>query len=218
MSVISLFSFFGRAICHQLPERSFLINDIYLPFCARDTGILIGLFSTLFYLYLSLKHKSNQIPTIKNSFILLLLLTPMAVDGLTSYMNLRESSNLLRILTGIPFGIILPIFLIPLLNDNHQKKEQRILNKKRELLLPILLASCLGVLTYFHFISYFLISLLLVVTLFFWGTLLAFLLLKPIKYFPAKCLSAVSLCLFLLVLLSQLHELLRTFHLPYLQG
>ncbi|RBW68947.1 DUF2085 domain-containing protein [Bacillus taeanensis] len=219
MYISALFSFFGRAICHQLPERTFLINNSYLPLCARDTGILIGLFSTLLYLCLFKKYKANQIPTIKNSFILLLLTVPIALDGLTSYMNLRESSNLLRLTTGIPFGVMLPFFLIPMLNFNNQSlKERRILYKKREAFIPFTLAFCLGSLTYFHLMSYILISSLLILTLVFWGTLLTFLLLKPIKSFQMKCSSAVMLCFFILVLLSQLNEMLRSFYLPYLQG
>src|SRR4051812_3019423 len=109
------FTFLGRAICHQLPERSFFHDGHYLPVCARDTGIYIGIFSTLLFLYMTKKYRTTTIPNKKISFTLLLFLFPLVIDGFSSYLGIYSTTNLIRILTGIMFGMALPFFLIPLL-------------------------------------------------------------------------------------------------------
>ncbi|MTI96498.1 MAG: DUF2085 domain-containing protein [Firmicutes bacterium] len=43
---------------------------------------------------------------------------PLAWDGLTSYLGLRESTNLLRLVTGMLMDCVLPLFCLPLVNDD----------------------------------------------------------------------------------------------------
>ena len=33
----------GYAVCHRIPDRSFIIGGAQLPLCARDTGMFLSL-------------------------------------------------------------------------------------------------------------------------------------------------------------------------------
>jgi uncharacterized membrane protein len=121
-----LFSFFSF-FCHQKFERSLCLNQNYqlgncdiasnfiyqFPVCSRDISfylaMLIGGFLVLF-----LKKKDEiKIPDI---IWLILFIAPMAVDGLTQLFGLRESTNEIRIVTGSIAGIIIPFYMIPIIN------------------------------------------------------------------------------------------------------
>ena len=82
--------------CHRLPERSFFYKGKQFPLCARCTGMLIGYFLGIIYLFLN-----NQV-----NFILIgLLFIPMAIDGVGQYYGYWISTNFRRLLTGILGGI-----------------------------------------------------------------------------------------------------------------
>lgn len=116
MLLHEILHFFGRAICHQLEDRSLQVSGNALTVCARDTGIYIGVFSTLIYLQFTKRKQSITIPSIKVSFVLLMFLFPLMIDGLGSYTHLFDSNNPRRLVTGIAFGFILPYFIYPLLS------------------------------------------------------------------------------------------------------
>lgn len=111
-----LIFFMGRSVCHQLPERSFFIQNNQMPLCARCTGIYIGIFLGFFYLLLRKRWKGNKPPSLKMLLSIIVFWIPMMVDGITSYIGLRESNNTIRLLTGLLFGIFLPVFIILLKN------------------------------------------------------------------------------------------------------
>ena len=82
--------------CHQKSKRSFFIRGRQFHICARCTGILTGYFlSPVMYFA-----DSKMIITTFITFTLL-----MAVDGFTQLWGLRESTNLLRFVTGLGWGI-----------------------------------------------------------------------------------------------------------------
>ncbi|MCM1233353.1 MAG: DUF2085 domain-containing protein [Ruminococcus flavefaciens] len=85
--------------CHQLPERSFFFCGYQFPVCARCTGIIIGYIFSIFYCILC--------PKI-SIWIILLLIVPMAVDGLIQYVSMYRSNNIKRLITGFfaGFGFI----------------------------------------------------------------------------------------------------------------
>ena len=88
--------------CHQLPWRSIFLNGIKMPVCARCTAIY--LFTALGLIYFRLKGFGEK--EFKMNWVLLVLLfTPTALDGLTQMFHLRESTNLLRVIAGTPYGL-----------------------------------------------------------------------------------------------------------------
>jgi uncharacterized membrane protein len=170
----SILRFFGRAICHQLDERTLEVGGVLLPICARDTGIYVGIFSSLLIIFIS-KHKraSNQIPNITNSLLLLLLMAPMIVDGVSSYVGLYETTNSIRLLTGALFGFALPFLLAPFfaLYKGENKSERRIISSTYQLIPPFLIVFVFCIAIYHSFTPYLLTSIILITTIFIWFSL-----------------------------------------------
>jgi len=105
-------------MCHQLPERSLFLFDIQLPICARDTGIYIG--SSLGGL-LGLTSYTQLPRFLKKKLVLAVLTLPMIVDGVTqTLMFSRESSNMLRLATGLLFGFGLLYFFTSRISERYQ--------------------------------------------------------------------------------------------------
>jgi len=96
-----------RLICHGRVERSLELFGVPMPICARCTGIYIGLMAGLagFWLIRSVSEKTMRIA----SFI---ALTPLAIDGLTQLAGLRESTNPLRITTGLVTGLAFGMWIL----------------------------------------------------------------------------------------------------------
>lgn len=88
--------------CHRLPERSFFWKGRKFPMCARCLGIYAGyLFMPIFWFWFSA------------TWILgLILVIPTFLDGMTQAMFGRESTNWLRMTTGILAGIGLAAFAV----------------------------------------------------------------------------------------------------------
>jgi uncharacterized membrane protein len=99
--------FFGHGFCHQYPERSFEVSGLYFSVCARDTGIYLGLVFTVAVIYIFYLRNQTKPGALSPAWVLVvcvILILPMALDGTTSYLGLRESSNLLRYITGYLCG------------------------------------------------------------------------------------------------------------------
>lgn len=130
----------GYAVCHQLPEKSIFIEGKQLPVCARDTGIYFGSLISLFFILLS-RRRSNSIPVPYISFTFVFFMLLMGVDAVSSYVGFRETTNSIRLLTGLLVGISLPLFMYPILIDNllGEHDEEHILKSWYELLLLIFL-------------------------------------------------------------------------------
>ena len=123
---------FGDLNCHQIESRTLIINDNQMPVCARDTaifmGILIGsalmfraeaddsplnVFRSLFSRRIR-KRIEGKMGVVALIAVIILLMAPTALDGgIQMFSKLSmwpfsfeyESTNLTRILTGLPTGI-----------------------------------------------------------------------------------------------------------------
>jgi len=91
----------GDSLCHEKAERSFFINGNQMPFCSRCTaiwlGLAIGLGFMVFY-----KIKLDE----KFVFVLIAGIVPIGIDGVGQLFGLWESTNLIRVITGIIVGIV----------------------------------------------------------------------------------------------------------------
>ncbi|HJQ40589.1 MAG TPA: DUF2085 domain-containing protein [Thermoanaerobaculia bacterium] len=89
-----------RLLCHGMPSRCIEVFGVPLPICARCMGIYGGMILGLlaFRLLPVVTEKAMRIAAF-------LAVTPLAVDGLTQLVRLRESTNSLRIATGIAAGL-----------------------------------------------------------------------------------------------------------------
>lgn len=89
-----------RYVCHQRPDRSFFIRGKQFPLCSRCTGfyfsLIAGFIIRIFYL--------DFLSAFQLLLILCISTAPMAVDGLTQLVGVRESNNLIRLITGALCG------------------------------------------------------------------------------------------------------------------
>ncbi len=93
----------GDGECHQIAERSYSLNGNQMPFCARDLGLFAGLaagfgFVAFFELVL-------------NPLFAVLGLVPIGIDGGLQLVTSYESSNPLRLITGVVAGITLAVII-----------------------------------------------------------------------------------------------------------
>jgi uncharacterized membrane protein len=202
-----LLHFFGRAICHQIEERSLQVSGEALAVCARDTGIYIGTFSTLAYLHLSKRRQRITIPSIKTSFLLLLFLVPLMIDGIGSYAHLFESNNPRRLVTGIAFGFVLPYFIYPLLAKNSLEEDSDpVVKTSKDIFIPLLISVFLGGVFFIGQPPHIVLDSFIIVCLIGWFSLLASFLLPFIRRIGAKIFLSISLSLSFLTLLSLAHN------------
>ena len=81
-------------LCHQKSERSFFIKNYQFPFCARCTGIIIGVIIAVIF---------SQFIFINNFYLMIILWIPMIIDGMVQKHGYDLSNNK-RVITGLLFG------------------------------------------------------------------------------------------------------------------
>ena len=87
----------GDANCHQMASRSYFLNGNQMPFCARDLGLFAGLV---------LGMAVALVTQIRPRWYLVALgFFPMALDGVWQLLTDYESTNAVRLLTGILAGV-----------------------------------------------------------------------------------------------------------------
>lgn len=94
----ALFKIGEMSGCHQMPERSFFIKEKQFPVCARCTGAVIG------YCAGGITYLFFKLPII----ICVSFCVIMFVDWLLQRLQIAESTNLRRLITGTVcgFGLI----------------------------------------------------------------------------------------------------------------
>ena len=92
-----LFSLAIHWRCHQRPDRSFFIQHRQVPLCARCFGLLIGLIISPGFIW---------IPSL--ALLAATSTSLLIIDAVSQALKWRESTNLLRSITGIFVGATLP--------------------------------------------------------------------------------------------------------------
>lgn len=83
-------------LCHGIPERCFHHKGKPFPICARCTGLGVGYILSFIVLAIV-----GMLPW----WGIILLLCPMAIDGVGQLFNVWKSTNPRRFVTGIAGGI-----------------------------------------------------------------------------------------------------------------
>lgn len=81
--------------CHQMPERSFFVRGYQFPVCARCTGVIISAFLAVIIF------TKKRIP-IRTCF---LMSSVMLIDWGLQYLEIKESNNRRRLITGLIGGL-----------------------------------------------------------------------------------------------------------------
>ena len=90
--------YIGDLNCHQLSHRSYSYNDNQMSFCARDTGIFLGL--VVGFMYASRKRTVLTLP------LVIAALIPIGLDGTIQLLTDYESTNPRRLITGLIAGVV----------------------------------------------------------------------------------------------------------------
>ncbi|MCX8198269.1 MAG: DUF2085 domain-containing protein [Candidatus Micrarchaeota archaeon] len=109
--------------CYERQDYRYLRENVVLrqgkagyklPVCARDLGIYLSMLFGAIILPFFQKPSSQEFPS---KWILVAAAIPIGLDGATQLLGLRESSNELRLATGAIIGVVLPFFVLPILNS-----------------------------------------------------------------------------------------------------
>jgi uncharacterized membrane protein len=94
-------------ICHQIPERSFIISGHSLAVCHRCFGIYLGLFLGSL-IKNRIIHRSQQ----ARRLCVLIAIIPMLLDALLPFIGLWSSTGISRFFTGLLFGSLISYLLV----------------------------------------------------------------------------------------------------------
>ncbi|MEO8033835.1 MAG: DUF2085 domain-containing protein [Acidobacteriota bacterium] len=96
-----------RAICHGIPARCLTLWHVPMPLCARCTAIYAGIAIGLaaFAMLPSAREKVLR-------WILILAVIPLTIDGVSQGLRLRESTNDLRVATGLAAGFAFGMWVL----------------------------------------------------------------------------------------------------------
>jgi len=109
--ILNFFGFIGSLVCHQRTEKTLIVGGRFLPVCTRCTGAYLGILIGYFILFFR-KKKAKGPPNLWGTLVLSM---PMIIDTVTQTLGIRESTNSLRLITGLFFGVALLPFLIYML-------------------------------------------------------------------------------------------------------
>ncbi|HTY47947.1 MAG TPA: DUF2085 domain-containing protein [Methanomassiliicoccales archaeon] len=95
--------FLGDSFCTEISDHSYYLNGNQMPFCARCTGIFVGLvIGMLIAVVFDPKVRL---------FILGLAVLPILIDGGLQLVTTYQSTNPLRMATGLLAGIAASLYL-----------------------------------------------------------------------------------------------------------
>jgi uncharacterized membrane protein len=115
----------GYAVCHRISSHSFYFADRPFSLCARCTGQYLGFFWG-FWVHLFLGKKRTGFPSGWILVVLGLAFVFYFIDGVNSFLHLYpgfeflslyEPNNSLRLFSGLGMGMVISVFIYPLLGQ-----------------------------------------------------------------------------------------------------
>ncbi len=114
----------GYAVCHRIPQRSFLVDQTQLPVCARDTGMFMGALLSMALLLTIVPGRAGGFPPKRYLAGFVVFFAAWAFDGFNSYVLLLRGrelfylpQNWLRLVTGSLMGVTLGTFALAMFNQ-----------------------------------------------------------------------------------------------------
>lgn len=97
-------------VCHQIDGRCFHLFDAKWGVCIRCTAIYVSFFVSL--LLFPAFHQLSS-PAFPERRWVVLAVVPMIIDVLLNFTGIHASSPLTRMITGLLFGSVLPLYIVP---------------------------------------------------------------------------------------------------------
>jgi uncharacterized membrane protein len=104
-----------RLMCHGRAERCLELFGVPMPICARCTGIYIGVLAGLAAFFAVKQAMAVSEKACRS--IAMVALVPLAIDGLSQLTGLRESTNGLRMATGLIAGLAFGLWILSVAED-----------------------------------------------------------------------------------------------------
>jgi uncharacterized membrane protein len=98
-----------KPVCHQLPSRSFSRFGAPLAVCARCLGIYLGFLIGVILYPLVRGFRRLAVPPAR---VFLLVSLPIVLDTIGNFLQLWNTSNSVRMMIGILWGMPLPFYII----------------------------------------------------------------------------------------------------------
>ncbi len=105
----------GSLVCHQRPERSFHLAGIQLPVCARCFGLYLA--GALGLTAASRRLRALSIPAAR--LLLALAALPLVASVALEWLGAIQTSNLQRMITGLPLGFAAGVVIVRSLSGRH---------------------------------------------------------------------------------------------------
>jgi uncharacterized membrane protein len=97
-------------VCHQVDGRCFHLFGAKWGVCMRCSAIYFSFFLSL--LLYPLFHRLSS-PLFPGRWWVALAVAPMIIDVLLNFMGIHPSTPLTRTITGVLFGSVLPLYIVP---------------------------------------------------------------------------------------------------------
>jgi uncharacterized membrane protein len=97
-------------VCHQIDGRCFHLFGAKWGVCTRCTAIYFSFFVSLLLFPIV---RSLSSPAFPERRWVVLAVVPMIVDVLLNFTGIHASSPLTRMITGMLFGSVLPLYIVP---------------------------------------------------------------------------------------------------------
>ncbi|MFH1086931.1 MAG: DUF2085 domain-containing protein [Chloroflexota bacterium] len=117
---MAIVHFLLGGVCHQLPEHALWFEGRALPVCARCTGTFVGAVVALAVLWALGSGPRSELPGRGPLYVLGALGALWALDGVNSLVSglrgrpwLYETTNALRLITGVGCGLGMGALLFP---------------------------------------------------------------------------------------------------------
>jgi uncharacterized membrane protein len=98
----------GSLVCHQRPERSFHLAGAQLPVCARWFGLYLS--GAVGLVVASRRRGSMSAAT--SRLLLVVGALPIAVTVALEWLGLIHTTNVVRMLTGLPLGFAAAVVIV----------------------------------------------------------------------------------------------------------
>jgi len=105
----------GGRICHQRPERSFHLDGVQLPVCARCFGLYVSGAIGLTFAWLG----RGKLSVASTRAALALSALPIAITVAGERLGAMAPSNVSRMMTGLPLGFVAGLVIVATLRASH---------------------------------------------------------------------------------------------------